>query len=61
MPYGAVIDTKVMEEHISILRAEDDCVPNESKAVRNRSAQFRTTTVAQQSFHVTLCVTSILT
>jgi hypothetical protein len=25
MPYGAVIDTKVMEEHItSILRAEDE-------------------------------------
>jgi hypothetical protein len=35
-------------------------VPNESKVAGNRSAQFRVTTVAQQSFRVTLCVTFIL-
>jgi hypothetical protein len=50
--------TDVSEMHtISILRAEDGNVRNESKAVGNRSAQFRVTTVAQQAFHLTMCVT----
>jgi hypothetical protein len=35
-----------------------DSVPNEIKVSGNRSAQFRVPTVAQQSFHVSLCMTS---
>jgi hypothetical protein len=38
--------------------SQDDRVFNETKVVGNRSAQFRVTIVAQQLFHVTLCVAS---
>jgi hypothetical protein len=40
--------------------AEDGNVPNEIKVVENRSAVCRVTTVNQQPFHVTLCMTSSL-
>jgi hypothetical protein len=45
-----------MEKHsISIFRAEDDSVSNETEVVGNRSEQFPVTTVSKQLFHVALC------
>jgi hypothetical protein len=47
--------TNVSEKHIvSILRTKDNIVPDETKVAGNRSAQFRVTKAAQQSFRVTL-------
>jgi hypothetical protein len=38
-----------------IFKAKDDSAPNETKVVGNRLAQFRITTIAQQSFSVNMC------
>jgi hypothetical protein len=46
-----------MPLHSAYLQAT---VSNETKVAGNPSAQFCVTTIAQQSFHVALCVTSNL-
>jgi hypothetical protein len=54
-------DTNVSEKHtVSIFRAKDGSIPNETKVVGNRSVQFLVTTVARQLFHATPCMTSNL-
>jgi hypothetical protein len=50
-----------LEKHTnSIFRAEHGFVSNETNVMGNYSAQSRFKTIAQQSFHVTLHVTSSL-
>jgi hypothetical protein len=50
------VDASVLKKRaVSIFRAEDDSVENETTFMGKRSAQFRVTTIAQQSFDVTMC------
>jgi hypothetical protein len=54
------VDANTLEKHIASIFWVENGILNESNVVENRSAHFRVTPVAQQSFHVTLCVISIL-
>jgi hypothetical protein len=59
--YWLICNYRPLEKHtVSIVRAEDGSDLNEIKVMGSLSAQFNVTKVAQQLFHVTLCVTSNL-
>jgi hypothetical protein len=56
---GTSEDINVSEKHtLSVFKTEYNRVPTETKVVGKRSARLLVTTA--RSFHVTLCVTSIL-